>query len=311
MSYRLEADESFPEGVKRIVREQLDRAVEQLMEAEDRDEAVHEARKHFKKIRAVLRLVRDEIGEDVYKPENVCYRDAGRKLAPVRDSFVKVETLEAVTARFAETLASGAFEAPREALVRRHAETKRRILEEEHAADEVVATLSEARERIADWPIEHDGISAFRGGLRRVYKRGRNRLADARDAPGVEVFHEWRKRVKYLWYHTRILRPIWSDPLGELADEIHDLADYLGDYHDLAVLRETVVEDSDVGGDGKMAQHLIGLIDRRRAELQAAAWPVGGRIYVETPDAFVARFGAYWEIWLTEDTRQEGCLEPR
>jgi hypothetical protein len=37
MAYRLEADESFPEGVKRVALEQLDWAMEQLTEAEDRD----------------------------------------------------------------------------------------------------------------------------------------------------------------------------------------------------------------------------------------------------------------------------------
>lgn len=300
MAYRLENNESFPEGIKRVALEQLDRAVGQLTEAEDRDEAVHEARKHFKKIRAVLRLVRDEIGEEVYKPENVCYRDAGRRLAAVRDSFVKVETLDAVTARFAQTLAPGAFETLRETLVQRHAEAKQHVLDEEHGADEVVATLNEARTRIPDWPIAHDDVSAFDGGLQRVYKRGRNRLSDARDEPGVEILHEWRKRVKYLWYHTRILQPIWSEPLSELADEIHDLADYLGDYHDLAVLRNTVVEEPEVCGTVPAAQHLIGLTDRRRAELQAAAWPLGERLYVELPDAFVARMGSYWEIWQRE-----------
>lgn len=304
MGYRLEGDESFPEGVKRIAREQLDQALAQLTEAEDRDEAVHEARKHFKKIRAVLRLVRDEIGEDVYKSENVCYRDAGRRLAAVRDSFVQVETLDAVTAHFAETLAPGAFDRLREALVERHAEIKHRILEEERAADAVVATLKEARGRIDDWPVEHRDVSAFDDGLRRVYKRGRNRLADARDEPTVEALHEWRKRVKYLWYHTRMLQPIWSDPLAELADEIHDLANALGDVHDLAVLRTTVVEEPDVCEDEHGAQHLIGLIDRRRAALQAAAWPLGERIYIEPPDAFVARIAAYWEIWQREGTRE-------
>jgi CHAD domain-containing protein len=305
MGYRLEADESFPEGIKRIAREQLDQAVHQLTEADDRDEAVHEARKHFKKIRAVLRLVRDEIGEDVYQPENVCYRDAGRKLAPVRDSFIQVETLDALTTRFAETLALDAFGALRDALVRRHADTKHRILEQERAADEVVAALSEARGRMAHWPVEHDAAAAFDHGLRRVYKRGRNRLADARDEPTVETLHEWRKRVKYLWYHTRILQPIWSAPLDQLADATHDLSSYLGDYHDLAVLRQTVVEEPDLCGDGHVAQHLIGLIDRRRAELQAAAWPLGERIYVETPNAFVARIAAYWAIWRGEQPRKE------
>jgi len=304
MSYRLQADESFSEGIKRIAREQLDRAVEQLTEAEDRDGAVHEARKHFKKIRAVLRLVRDEIGESAYKPENVCYRDAGRELAPVRDSFVRMETLDALAAQFAETLAPGAFEGLREGLVRRHVEIKHHILEDEQAAESVVTTLREARGRIADWPVEHDDVSAFEGGLRRVYKRGRNRLAEARDEPGVAILHEWRKRVKYLWYHVRILRPIWSDPLQVLADEIHDLSSHLGDYHDLAVLRETVVEEPGVCAGREEAQHLTGLIDRRRAQLQAAAWPLGERIYVETPDAFVSRVGVYWRIWRRAESDQ-------
>ena len=300
MAYRLEVGEPFPEGVKRIAREQLDEAVEQLTEGEDRDEAVHEARKHFKKIRAVLRLVRDEIGEQVYKPENICYRDAGRRLAPVRDSFVQVETLDLLTGYFAEALAPDAFEGLREALVRRHEATKCRILEEERAADQVVATLKEARGRITELPIDHDSALAFVDGLRRVYKRGRNRLADARDEPSVEVLHEWRKRVKYLWYHTRILQPIWSDPLGELADELHQLSSYLGDDHDLAVLRRSVVEEPDLCGDGHVAQHLMALIDRRRSELQAAALPLGERLYVEAPDAFVACLRAYWGIWRGE-----------
>ena len=64
MSYRLELNESLPDGIKRIVKEQIDQALEQLRESpEGRNEAVHDARKRFKKIRAVLRLVRDEIGE--------------------------------------------------------------------------------------------------------------------------------------------------------------------------------------------------------------------------------------------------------
>lgn len=308
MSYRLNVDESFPVGVKRIAREQLDKAVGHLTETEDRDEAVHEARKHFKKIRAVLRLVRDEIGEDVYKPENVCYRDAGRDLAPVRDSFVKAETLDALTEHFAETLAPGAFDSLREVLVQRHAETKHRLLVEERAADQVVATLKEARERIADLPIKHDGVSAFDDGLRRVYKRGYKRLVEALEKPTVDALHEWRKRVKYLWYHTRILELIWSDLLDELGSAIHDLSDYLGDDHDLAVLRRTVLEEPALCEDAEVTQHLLGLIDRRRAELQVAALPLGERLYVEDPDDFVARISAYWEIWRKELAEQGGCL---
>mgnify|MGYP006312215141 CR=1 FL=1 len=63
MSYRLETDEARPIGIKRIALEQVNQALDQLTDmSADQDEVVHDVRKRFKKVRAVLRLVRDDIG---------------------------------------------------------------------------------------------------------------------------------------------------------------------------------------------------------------------------------------------------------
>ncbi|MBI4640654.1 MAG: CHAD domain-containing protein, partial [Candidatus Tectomicrobia bacterium] len=82
MEFQFRNHESVPEGIKRIVREHIDGALDQLpgQTDADRDEAIHNVRKLFKEIRAVLRMVRDEIGGDVYEKENICFRDAGRRL---------------------------------------------------------------------------------------------------------------------------------------------------------------------------------------------------------------------------------------
>jgi hypothetical protein len=66
----------------------------------DLNPAVHEARKDLKKLRAVLRLVRDDLGDAVYRSENVRFRDAGRMLSGARDAHVRVETLAALRERF-------------------------------------------------------------------------------------------------------------------------------------------------------------------------------------------------------------------
>ncbi len=305
MSYRLEVNEPLAAGIKRIATEQIDSALAQLNDApEGHDEAVHDARKRFKKIRAVLRLVRDEIGEEVYKRENICYRDAGRQLSEVRDSAVMVETLDDLTEHFAAQLAPAAFAAGRAKLVLAHQSFKRYILDDQDVLAEVAETIRDARPRIANLPIEHHDFSALRGGLRRVYKRGRNRLADAYDEPLSENFHEWRKRIKYLWYHTRILRPIWRNIFAELADELHDLSDYIGDDHDLAELRGVVQQQPEIFSDDEEIALLTALIDERRAELETAARPLGERIYAEKPDDFVARVAAYWEIWQRENVQR-------
>jgi CHAD domain-containing protein len=168
---------------------------------------------------------------------------------------------------------------------------------DEGSVVEITTAIRKARSRVDTWPIQHDGFSALGGGLRRAYKRGRDRLLDARARCSDENLHAWRKQVKYLWYQVRILRPCWSDILGELADSLHALSDTLGDDHDLAELRCVLSDPPYTGSDGSVSRFLTDLIDQRRAELQLAAWSLGQRLYAEKPAAFAARMAAYWRAW--------------
>ena len=89
---------------------------------------------------------------------------------------------------------------------------------------------------MADWPLERDGFEPLEDGLERTYRRGRRDLARRGKDPTAENLHEWRKRVKDLWYHCAILERSWKPVMSALADEAHELSDRLGDDHDLAVL---------------------------------------------------------------------------
>jgi len=297
-TYLFQQDESAPEAVQRIVLEQIDRALWQLIDPPDsRDKGIHDARKCFKKIRAVLRLVRDEIGETVFKQENSCYRDAGRRLASLRESYVIIQTFDKIYDRFAGQLAPSTFDGVREQFVTRHKAVRQALLEEGTAVEEVCDTLQRARARVAHWPIRHSDFSALSGGLRRVYRRGRNRLRDAYATPTAEGFHEWRKRVKYLWYHMRLLKLVWPNQLVPLAEELSQLADLLGDDHDLVDLREIVTGQPEIFRNQGELPVLLALIEYWRSELETEARPLGERIYIEPPRTFVDRISNYWQIW--------------
>ncbi|MFW5748901.1 MAG: CHAD domain-containing protein [Chloroflexota bacterium] len=306
MPYRLKPRESIPNGIQRILTEQVERALAQLRgitttreegtqaAREQNDERIHDARKRFKKARAVLRLVRDEIGETVYHQENVAYRDAGRALAPMRDSAVMLETLDGLTDHYADSLGPHAFDSIRGYLLDIQQAVREQILDGDTVA-RVIDNVDAARGRIAALPVSDTTFGAFYDGLKRVYKRGCKAMADAYDDPTTEHFHEWRKRVKYLWYHTRLLRVSWPDVLDPAADAIQDLSDDLGDDHDLAELRERVTRRPIIDADLETRQALIGLIDRRRLTFRARARPRGLRIYAEKPKVFVKRMARYWE----------------
>jgi len=96
VSFEFHQDESIPDNIRRILRKQLESALESLRggESDSVDEHVHAARKNFKRVRAVVRLVRYAIGESTYRFVNDSIRDAGRPLSEVRDAKVLVEALD-------------------------------------------------------------------------------------------------------------------------------------------------------------------------------------------------------------------------
>ncbi|MFE4104713.1 CHAD domain-containing protein [Almyronema epifaneia] len=299
MSYSLTQKESLPDGIKRIGREQLDKAIAQLenQTADNQEESIHAARKRFKQIRAVVRLVRSELGETIYHQENSCFRDAGRQLSEVRDAQVRINTLEALAQHFADTLDAEAFDSIRQALDAYSEATQHYIINEENAVTAVLPDLKTARDRMASWPLKHHNWSALAPNLHKTYKRGRKAFQTAYKDNTPENMHEWRKRVKYLWYDLRLLKPLWPEMMTAWAAEASILADYLGDDHDLAMLRQFLLSQPKRLKGNEHLEVLITLIDHRQAELQTAAHFLGQRLYAEKPKHFIRRLKAYWQTW--------------
>ena len=282
-AYRLEAGEPLPEGIVLIAHGRIDHALDELRGKSDStaEEAVHEARKDLKKLRALLRMARAELGEDTFRRENACFRDAGRELAGVRDSDVMLETLRALE------LPAG-MEGELRKTIQAHRAAGggdgRRT-----AAAGVVAMLREARGRVNGWPLERDSFDALRDGLERTYRRGRRDLRAARADPTVEALHEWRKRVKDLWYHHTLLRALWPPVMQAVGDEAHELANRLGDDHDLAMLADWVREHAEAEPE------FFEAVERRRSELQGEAIALGERLYADRPGAYVRRLRGLWK----------------
>ena len=307
MAFRLKDGEPVSKGVKRLAAKELDKAIEVLSARGkgDRDETVHDARKRLKKVRALLRLVRDEVGESVYKAENAALRDAAHPLTEVRDAKVLVDALDGVIEHAAEGVNGHAFDSLRRALGANQREVRKRVLEVRGAFTKVKAALREARRRVKDWPVAKRGWGALEGGLRRVYRAARNAFATAAAAATVENLHEWRKQVKYLWHQLEVLEPVWPGMMDVLAEQARVLSGYLGDDHDLAILRQTLEGDPQKFRDRNAVEKLLPLLDRRRAELQRQAAALGQRLHRDRPGEFVRRVKAYWKAWRAEAGKAE------
>jgi CHAD domain-containing protein len=306
MSYRIERGEAVQAAVRRIAREQIDKAIAEL---EDpvlyRHETVHQVRKRCKKLRGLLRLVRPALAGDTYARENACFRDAARTLSYVRDAQTLIGTFDALTGHFATELDPVVAEPTRQRLVKRRQQVAEDVVGLDERLERFLATMRAAYDRAGCWQLDADGYDPVAGGLEKTYARGRKAMTKAYHKPSPERFHEWRKRAKYHLYHLRLLQDVWRPVVKPLRGEAERLADLLGDDHDLAVLRQTVLKKPKRFGGEHQAQLLLGLIDRRRIELEAEARPLGERLFAEQPEALIGRLERYWAAW-----QREGEVHP-
>jgi CHAD domain-containing protein len=298
MAYRLKVDERVSTGIRRLIIEEIDYIVDQLVNPEiDRDLGIHEARKSCKRVRAALRLVRDEIGKPLYRQENIRFRDAARKLAGARDTWVKIQVFDRLTSSQADEFPEHGFGKFRKTLLKDYENTLAIEQRSRNQITGIVETMQDAVEEIRDLPVECETFSAFEGGLKRVYTRGRAAFNLCSHQPTPENFHEWRKRVKYLWHQVEILMDMQPASLGNLAEDLHTLSDHLGDQHDLVVLRGTTKERTFAFDDEDEYMILVGWIDERRLALEVLSLTLGARLFRKPGDDFVEIMRKYWQAW--------------
>src|SRR4051812_13759525 len=99
MAFRLRAQESVPHGLRRLAGKQLRAAREALRTSPPPpDEAIHEARKSIKKVRAVLELIASDGGKGTGGSRKRL-RKVNRVLSHLRDGDAMLEILAKLKAR--------------------------------------------------------------------------------------------------------------------------------------------------------------------------------------------------------------------
>jgi CHAD domain-containing protein len=292
VSYRLSLDGPVRDAVRAVAHERATHALRALRESapDDPGTAVHDVRKDAKKLRALLRLLQPAIDPKLRRRENRAIAELARGLSGSRDAAVLAAQAADLRERAVGQAPEATFTAVHDAFAQASGGA-----ELDGAIPAAVADLDALDERIAGWPLDRVRRRTLIDGLERTYRRGRDELRRVQREPGdAAQLHEWRKRVKDLWYQERLLRDAWPGVLKAQAAELDDLGELLGDDHDLSVLHDQLTAPDGVGtGLAVDLEPVVAAIDARRAHLQARALAIGTRVYAEKPSAFARRHRAY------------------
>lgn len=274
--------EAVAAGIVAVAVGELEVAAAALSGGEEPAVAVHSARKILKRVRAITRLVKAELGEEVASRDNAALRDAGRRLAGARDAKVVVATLDRLMARAPERLDADALAPLRDLLVADHVAAESAAAEDAGAIDAVLAELATVSADIARWDLGTDPALVVADGLGRLHRKGRRALRRAAESSGearTEAMHDLRKRAKDLWHAAELLEVADPERLTPIANQAHGLADLIGDDHDLAVLLERADERSGTLPSTVPLDALHAVAEQRRRKLQRKALKVADALY--------------------------------
>ena len=294
MTFGIQSAESFHEGLRREIREQVRHALGALGGTAEIGGAAHRFRRTLKRARALLKQARPILGAKACRSGNRTMRDAARLLGPVRDAGVLVET----TRSLIEQSQDGADEASLGALLVELEAERDRLLEAAAVHD---GPVTRARNLLQsaniDWTegVELEAGELLRRTMTASYKAVRFRARAAFDGSSdPEAHHELRKRVKQIRHQVEFLRPACPQAFAPLAKGFHRLTDFLGDGNDLVVLGSYVESSRSLGAD-RRASLLELLCDRRRA-LWAEAASLGEGVLAKETGDFVSGLVESWTL---------------
>ena len=293
MSYRIKLTRPLAKQRRRIAREQLDKALAELNSSSfEAQHYVHQLRRRLKKLRALIRLYRFA-DEAWYRQENSCFRDLAQEYAGPRNADVAVHTCEAMINQAKRPIETGAFEK----ILAQLKEAKNLEYTAEESSlnfEQLRDSLSEARNRVNDWPTKKLDTDLVISGFGRTYTRGRSALKRVRQNPSPEAWHELRKRVKYQRYQWKLLRELWPQLVNPRRHELHRLSDLLGEEHDLTEFVRTLERLETTEIDSK--QTLIILAKQRREELHCRALPLSRKLFTDKTKCVKARLKEWFVI---------------
>jgi CHAD domain-containing protein len=284
VAYRLKKGKSPSQDISRVVAGEFEKALKELGNSESSAaEVVYEARKHIKKIRAVLRMFQNDLGKQ-YSRQNRRLRTLAHQLASLRDADVTLNTMNSIRHHFPRLVTPSIFADVQQGLRSRKRATAARV-DPEHLLPRVEHALRQSARETSKSVRRAAGRSAMIAGIVRGYRRARKELACVHATPDDGLFHTWRRRVKDHWYHVRLLEGL-NGKAAMRVRNLKRLETWLGDDHNLVLLRATILKRPSRFGDEKGTAVVLGCLEKYQSSLRRRALKFGDRAFAQKPPAF-------------------------
>jgi CHAD domain-containing protein len=257
------------------------------------NQKVHELRRGFKRLRALLRFF-NEIPDSPAGQLNDDIRNFGKLLAPLRESAVNVELFDKEISSN-NHLSEKKIRNARELLVQ-----KNKILVErgflENNLNNTIRTFFDGFEEIltknnSEFPVK---IQFFRE-VSQSYLKSISIYQQLPANPHPGEWHELRKKLKRLWYQLDFIKFLHPRYFKLKTDQLNKITDQLGDDHDLHVFAEDLLSEG-YGFDKEELRILTNQVEHLREINQLKLQPRLKQFFTPPPEEFNQKLERFFKL---------------
>ncbi|MFV2039622.1 MAG: hypothetical protein ACC660_05220, partial [Acidimicrobiales bacterium] len=228
--YVLGSGEPLAEALHRLTTEQFTIAIDALSDPDaDVGIATSATLASITRIAAVLRLVRQSIGDESYRTELNILRDTNTLLSGLLAGQPELRALDQLRAHYEPVIRPTALTELRGQLLHRHQLRRLQTLSDGAALQHALHRLRRARARFAAWPIDSrmdagmygrepvsNSFDSLSAGLGRTYGRGRKHWRAAQNGDS-EALPKWHRECRHLRHQLEVLSSCWPEVIGATA----------------------------------------------------------------------------------------------
>lgn len=301
MAWRFEPGERLQNAFRRVATEEIARVRSGLSAADaDRNAAIHSARQGFKRLRALTRLAKPQLGAD-FDTENRRWRDAGRLLSGSRDTTVLLETFDKLISDCGGKVPADGVGRIRTRLAKTRSANG--AAENDQVSD-ALRVLDDAEQAVSKlrWP---NSARALTRGIHQSQRRLHRKWKKAHESEEADALHSWRKCVKDQAAQLRLFRKNLPGSLRDRRNDEKQTAEVLGDEHDLWLLGERLGEMTLPLSLEETRDILREEIEKHREKLRSEAFEKGEAFSSDKPSAFAKAIADAWSKASTRKAKKK------
>jgi CHAD domain-containing protein len=281
----IQLQSSLEDNVRSILLHYNNAAVEFLSKNLKNPENIHQTRLCFKRIRSFLRLTQSAFPDSTYSQLNIFYRDQARLLSLNRDITAIIDIggdmmnrSRSDTVKFFLKRYIQAQKKNRNEIIRNPEMPK--------TTKNIINSLKETSNKINTLYLSGEMHECLSFGTKKVYKKGFKLLETAKENPDDHIIHEWRKQVKYLWYHYVFLNSFWPGIMSAHARQTQQLSQWLGKHNDYVVLKNALMQSGHLKNNNSQFAAINRNMKRSKEKLAQSSILLGQKIFLLKPSDF-------------------------